>query len=100
MFCRFSKIQVKSSFIRLCDHRHFGFMYVFVLFLQFGAVLTSASTHIIKLSRVPGLRVHVIMIFKHVCESNWFIVCSNVSSLSFVYGCFLVADIMSIVIVL
>ena len=53
-------------------------MYVFVLCLQFGAVLTSASTHIIKLSRVPGLRVLVIMIFKYVCESNWFIVCLNV----------------------
>ena len=53
-------------------------MYVFVLCLQFGAVLTSASTHIIKLSRVPGLRVLVIMIFKYVCESNWFIACSNV----------------------
>ena len=52
-------------------------MYVFVLCLQFGAVLTSASTHIIKLSRVPGLRVLVIMIFKYVCESNWFI-CMNV----------------------
>ena len=74
-------------------------MYVFVLFLQFGAVLTSASTHIIKLSRVPGLRVLVIMIFKYVCESNWFIVCLNVLSF-LVYGCFLVADIMSIVIVL
>ena len=74
-------------------------MYVFVLCLQFGAVLTSASTHIIKLSRVPGLRVLVIMIFKYVCESNWFIVCSNVFSF-LVYGCFLVADIMSIVIVL
>ena len=74
-------------------------MYVFVLCLQFGAVLTSASTHIIKLSRVPGLRVLVIMIFKYVCESNWFIVCLNVFSF-LVYGCFLVADIMSIVIVL
>ena len=53
-------------------------MYVFVLCLQFGAVLTSASTHIIKLSRVPGLRVLVIMIFKYVCESNGLLVSSNV----------------------
>ena len=87
MFCKISKIQVEK-FICLGDHRHFCFMCVFILFLQFGAVLTSASTHIIKLSRVPGLRVLVIVIFKYVCESNWFIVCLNVFLFPLCVGAF------------